>query len=126
MAIIYENVEPTLIENTTIRKMISNGVDRAYLIEANDGYVLHDNRCDLEPDGVTVLETVELFATGTISVSINYDFNNTTIGTYEGVDGVTYNVTKIGAYELYTLPASAVDVANTYGGVTPPTVTEYF
>lgn len=113
----YEDVIPTLVPNTTMQKKLLDGVHKVYIIEPNEGYVLHDNRTyGIILDDELNETRYPRFATGDMSVSANYDFNNTTQGTYEGVDGVTYNVTKIGEYELYTLPASAVDVAHTYGG----------
>ena len=114
-----EDVTPTLIDNTTMIKRSLDGVDKTYRITPNDGYVLHDNRVDWT-DEMTGEEHI-LFATGTKTVSASYDFNNVVQGTYVGADGVTYNVNKIGMYELYTLPESAVPTNDKYGDVEPPT-----
>lgn len=107
--------ESSFVPNTTMRIFVnSSGNQTQYRFYPDEGYVFHDNRWDgLAEDMETV---VERFSTGMSSVSIRYDFNTTTQGTYEGADGVTYNVVKIGEYELYTLPESAVPIANTYGG----------
>lgn len=113
--------ETSFVPNTTM-KIFENSLGNRtqYIFYANDGYVIHDNRCDYadELEGIYT----ERFATGQISVSIRYDFTAVTQGTYEGADGITYNVTKIGEYELYTLPESAVPTDNTYGGGNKPTV----
>ena len=111
----YEDVIPSLIPNTTMKKKLLDGVHKVYIIEPDKGYVLHDNRtCGiiLDNDSFKELGRYPKFATADISVWANYDFNTMTTGTYEGVDGVTYNVTKIGEYEFYTLPADAVDAAH--------------
>ena len=111
----YIDCETSFVPNTTMQIFVnSSGRQTQYVFDVNDGYVIHDNRCDYADD----LEGIytERFAIGRLSVSINYDFTEVTQGTYEGADGVTYNVTKIGPYELYTLPESAVPIADTYGG----------
>lgn len=77
MAVVtYEDVNPSLIENTTMQKLLSDGVHRAYKISPVDGYVLHDNAGDwTEPDEITGEETTVLaFYTGTCSCAASYDF----------------------------------------------------
>ena len=46
MAWTYTNVEPTLLENTTMVLCTFNGVDKLYRISPNEGYLLHDSRAD--------------------------------------------------------------------------------
>ena len=111
----YIDCETSFVPNTTMQIFVNSlGNQTQYVFRVNDGYVIHDNRCD----AVDELEGTytERFATGRLSVSINYDFTTLTQGIYEGVDGTTYNVTKIGEFELYTLPESAVPIDHTYGG----------
>ena len=76
MAYTYEDVIPTLIENTTMQKRLLNGVHRTYLITANAGYVLHDTISDWDEPN---LETGEFthhlgYTTGTTTCPANYDF----------------------------------------------------
>ena len=79
MASYEEIVNPTLIENTTIKILYLNDAAKAYKITANDGYVLHDNVLDTvvfddvtrEPTGEVVLG----YSAGTKSCGINYDWD---------------------------------------------------
>ena len=77
MTITYEEVNPTLIPNTTMVKGLVDGVHRNYRITPVDGYVLHDNETDypgLDPE--TGEEVVMLgFTRGTCSCAANYDFS---------------------------------------------------
>ena len=116
MAWTTENVTPTLIPNTTMVKRLLDGVAKTYCIYPNEGYVLHDNRTYgvILDDEFNEIERYPRFATGDMTVSASYDFNNITQGIYEGVDGVVYNVTKIGEYELYTLPINVVPLEHIY------------
>ena len=74
--IIYEEVTPTLIPNTTVEKMLRDGVHRQYVITPIDGYVLHNNVRDwthIDPD--TMEETFYRgYSQSSSSVSSNYDF----------------------------------------------------
>lgn len=76
MAYVYEDVNPSLIENTTMKMVLQDGVNRGYRITPNDGYVLHDKAndwTDLNPD--TMEETLMLgYARGTVTCHANYDF----------------------------------------------------
>lgn len=111
----------TLIDNTTMLKYINNNGDHTgYRITANSGYVLHDNRCDeeiLDPD--TYEPTGEMlyrYTAGTITVRADYDFTTITPDTITDVNGNTIAVNKIGAFELFVVPASAIPENQTYGG----------
>lgn len=71
------SVEP-IIANTTMEKYIdSNNVERAYFIAPIEGYVLHHSGKDFTIiDEITMEETiVEGFASGSVSVPIDYDFD---------------------------------------------------
>lgn len=83
MAFTYEDVNPTLIENTTMRKRLRDGVDYQYLITANSGYVLHDTNRDyelfdeigdpvLDENGEQIIK--QGFTRATATCAANYDF----------------------------------------------------
>ena len=114
MAITYEDVIPSLIPNTTMRKMLSDGVHRTYVIEAVDGYVLHDNAADgSDING----NTVYLYSTGTCSCGKNYDFSTTEL-TVPDINGNMVTVTAYGSREFFAFPANLVPDPenNIYGG----------
>lgn len=77
--ITYEDIIPTLVENTTMRYLVADGVRRTYNIKANEGYVLHVNTLDTiiyddetdEPTGEVILG----YAEGIKSCGINYDWD---------------------------------------------------
>ena len=61
MAIVYEELIPSPIENATVTKGIVDGVHRNYNIEPNEGFVLHDKGYDyLVVDEITGEETLVL------------------------------------------------------------------
>lgn len=102
-----EPMTVTLIENATMEKIInSSGTHTQYAITPNSGYVLHDNRNDvdeMDEEGNPTGNKILGYSEGDISVSVNYDFDTVV----QGVDkGITVN--KIGAFELYTLPRNVV------------------
>lgn len=74
----YEDVTPSLIENTTMRKLFIDGVHKTYNITPNEGYVLHDNYLDseaLDPDTYEPTGEIILgFYAGMRSVRYDYDF----------------------------------------------------
>lgn len=72
MAVItYEEVNPSLIENTTMLKLLRDGAHQLYRISPISGYVLHDNAGNwTDMDG----NTFEAYYTGTCSCAANYDF----------------------------------------------------
>lgn len=76
MAYTYEDVIPSLIENTTMQKRLRDGVQTTYTIKANEGYVLHDKTLDwYDTDPNTMEETYRLgFSRGTKTCGANYDF----------------------------------------------------
>lgn len=77
MAIIYEDVIPSFIENTTIKKALNNGVLSSYRITPNSGYVLHDKGMDepiYDDEGNETGEVVLGFRTSTAGVGANYDW----------------------------------------------------
>lgn len=80
MASHEEIVNPTLIENATMKILYLDNVAKAYKITANDGYVLHDNVLDVyeEFDAITgepIGEPVLGYSDDTKSCGINYDWD---------------------------------------------------
>lgn len=89
----YEDVIPSLIENTVMQKRLRDGVHRTYVIAPADGFVLHDNGFDyIDPDGNVTLG----YASGSITVAANYDF-------------------VANSRELYAVPADSVPADQIYG-----------
>lgn len=74
--ITYEEVTPTLIENTTMLKIFGDGVHRQYRITPNDGYVLHNSFRDwtyIDPE--TMKETFcRGYSAGYSTCAASYDF----------------------------------------------------
>ena len=79
MAVTYEEINPTPIENTTVRKILLDGVHRGHFIDANAGYVLHDKTLDApEYDPETYEETGNIllgYSDDTKSCGTNYDWD---------------------------------------------------
>lgn len=75
--IIYEEVIPTLIPNTTIVKTLRDGVHKQYNITPVYGYVLHNNVRDwTQIDEETGEETFcRGYSTSYSSVPATYDFS---------------------------------------------------
>ena len=78
MATIYENLNPPIIENTIMQKIISNNVHIGYTITPIDGYVLHDKGMDDvvydEETGEPTGEVMLSYRRSTASCAVNYDF----------------------------------------------------
>lgn len=75
--ITYEEVTPTLIENTSMQKVFRDGVHSTYYITPILGYVLHDCAFDTMDYDENGNETgvVELgYRTTTASCAASYDF----------------------------------------------------
>ena len=114
MAITYENVTPTLIPNTTMRKMLIDGVHKVYVIEAIDGYVLHDKMGDYtDMDWETGIETPRMaFYGGSCTCPANYDFTPVQV---TDENGVTYTAYGAGR-EFFAIPESDVPSNQIFGG----------
>lgn len=102
--ITYEDVVPSLIENATMKKMLSDGVHRTYNITPNEGYVLHDATYDdyFDIDGNELAEPRLGYRRTTASCAASYNF--------------TAN-----PREFYTVPESEVPADQIFG---VPTDTE--
>jgi len=75
--IIYEDVIPTIIENTAMQLRKKDGVATTYYITPVSGYVIHDKASDWEdvdPDTGDVIEVHLGYCRGTVSCGANYDF----------------------------------------------------
>ena len=121
MAIITkEDVIPSLIPNTTMKKGFVDGVLKRYEITPINGYVLHNRRDDIfenyDDDGNGIGEpTLMYFASGGCTVRYDYDFTSITAGTITDVDGNEITVNKVGAYEIFAIPQSSVPADQIYG-----------
>lgn len=75
--ITYESVTP-VYDNTTLQKFFVDGRHTQYVIQAIDGYVLHDSELDFSPgiDETTneMLPEVEGYTPGSVSCRYDYDF----------------------------------------------------
>jgi hypothetical protein len=76
MASVYEDVIPTLIENTTMQMRVKDGVPFTYRITPIAGYVLHDNARDWNVTNPATGETTHYlgYSHGTASCPVSYDF----------------------------------------------------
>lgn len=72
----YEEVIPTLIQNTTVRKSYYDGKHCSYFITPIEGYVLHDQTRDwIDVDIDTQEESLNLgYTYGTATCAADYDF----------------------------------------------------
>lgn len=95
----YEDIIPSLIENTVMQKMLKDGIHKTYVIGPTDGYVLHDASRDwIYIDPNTMEETLKLgYTTGTATVAASYDF-------------------AANPRELYAVPADSVPADQIFGG----------
>lgn len=82
-AITYKKATP-VYENTVMKKFLIDGVHKQYVIQAIEGYVLHDNRLDyIEGNPDTMEETLKLGYTGEmVSCRYDYDFTANPFGFY--------------------------------------------
>lgn len=92
----YEDVIPTLIENTTMTRTLKDGAPYMYRISPVSGYVLHDNRGNWI-DPYTHVE-YEAYFSGTCTCNAAYDF--------------TAN-----PREFYAVPADSVPADQIFGRV---------
>jgi len=95
----YETISPSLIENTTMFKVLADGVHKTTRVSAIDGYVLHDNSGNwFEIDPITGEEIEkEAYYGGTRSVAAYYDF-------------------VANPRELYAVPENSVPADQVFGG----------
>lgn len=114
MAVTYEEVTPSLIPNTTMRKMFINGVHKTYHIYPIENYVLHDNGLDyVVPDPNTMEETQKFGYSPSgvyVSCAATYDFSTHTV---TDENGNTY--TAYGDRDFFAIPESDVPSDQIFG-----------
>lgn len=76
MASVYQDVIPSLIENTKMRLRIKDGNPNSYWITPVEGYVLHDNARDWNVTDPVTGETTHYlgYSHGIASCPVSYDF----------------------------------------------------
>lgn len=117
----YIDCKESFIPNTTMKTFENTLGDKtAYVFTPNDGYVLHLKRDEVEDTNIETGDTFTVikYAKGTKSVSIDYDFSVVIddIYTYNDESGtpISIPIQKVGAEELYTLPANMVPTDDIY------------
>ncbi len=115
----YETME-TLIPNAVMRKRLTDGVVRGYLIRPAEGYLLHDNAYDrfaydeetYEPIGI------ESFGYRSTEGSVGYNYDFTPV---EMQDETGATVTAYGSRQFFCKPIAEVgEGAEIFGGNTEP------
>lgn len=111
----YEDVIPTLIPHTSMRKMFINGVHKTFVIAPVNGYVLHDSASDMEgfdPEtGELTGQIVFYYASGDATCGANYDFTPVQVTDENGVMHTAY-----GSRAFFARHASEVPADQIYGG----------
>ena len=103
----YENLNPTLIENTTMQVVFVDDRHYGYTITPNSGYVLHDKRYDepvFDDNGNETGEVILGYRTSTASCPASYDF-------------------VANPWEFYAVPANSVPADQIFGTTEPETET---
>ena len=95
----YEDVIPSLIENTTMQKGIADGVHRIYRITPINGYVLHhkNHDTDMDGDGNPIDPPILGYTPSFVTVSASYDFT-------------------VNPFEIYAVLRSTVPEDQIHGG----------
>lgn len=120
MAFTYEDVTPSFIPNTVMRKRLLNGVDYQYLITPAEGYVMHDTEFDssnpiFDENGDLIGSEIVLgYRPHETSVSINYEFTP-----IQMQDEAGNTVTAYGDRLFYCKLASDVPADQIFGTVEP-------
>lgn len=111
----YEDVIPTLIPNTTIRKLFKDGVHISYFINPIDGYVLRDKENDCEEyDPNTHIPTGRIlfsYVYGSCTCGANYDFSPVQVTDENGVHYTAY-----GGREFFASLVDEVNPERVFGG----------
>lgn len=96
----YEKVEPTLIENTKMRKMFIDGVHKVFEITPDGGYVLHDNTLDVygsyDEAGNGIGEIIPAYTECSTTVEADYDFADNPRGIYSVVEQIKAEERTVG------------------------------
>lgn len=110
----YEDIIPSIIENTVMRKGFSDGEHIVYTIQAVEGYVLHNTTLDyanIDPETYEEIGVILGYTTAEISCNAHYAFTPTQV---TAVNGQT--VTAYGSREIYAIPATEVPENQIFGG----------
>ena len=116
MGLVFEEVTPSLIPNTTMKKGILNGVHKNYQITPLDGYVLHDNTLNLDVFDDITFEVIGVKfgyspSSHYTTCSANYDFTTHTVTAENGVSYTAY-----GNRDFFAIPESTVPADQIFGG----------
>lgn len=122
MTITYEDVTPSLIPNTTMRKMFIDGVHKTYDIYPIANHVLHDNTMDTDIFNENYSEIIgKAFGYSPSSVYVscgaNYDFTTHTV---TDENGNTY--TAYGNRDFFAVPESDVPADQIFGLTDKPEI----
>lgn len=114
MAVIREDLQTTLIPNTTMQKVIINGVHKQYYITPCEGYVLRDKANDeiVYDDDFNEIGVRFCYASGGASCGANYDFTPLQVTDENGVTHTAYGAQR----EFFARLASEVDADQIFGG----------
>lgn len=105
--LVWEDVVPSLIPHTTMRKRIKNGVATYYNIVPEEGYVLHDKGRDVEIEIEDNPEQIELHRGYTkmgTTCGINYSFDIGTLTLENGDFAISY-----GEQQYFAIPIGSVE-----------------
>lgn len=120
MVVTREDVIPTLIPNTTMKKSFRDGVAHKYEITPVQGYVLHDKAADWYECDEDTGEELYLFkmrySTGECSCNADYDFTPVTVTDENGNSFTAYGSER----EFFTRPSTEVPTDSTYGIINKP------
>lgn len=99
MAIIIETINPTLIPNTTMEKVVNDGVPLYFKVSPNEGYVLHDTTHDVvDIDPITMVQSKKLgFTKGYVTCGASYGFTPITITDENGKSFTAYGEREFSA-----------------------------
>lgn len=85
--VIYEQLENTLIKNTKMEKVIINGEHKAYKIQPEEGYIIHNKFFD-STDTLCYRKTQT-------TVSVDYDFTPITLHDENGNEVIGYGENEL-------------------------------
>lgn len=116
MAITYEDVTPSFILNTTMQKMLTDGVHKAYRIKPIANYVLHDNTLDEPLFDENTMESIGVkfgYSPSGVYVTCgaNYDFTTHTVTDENGNAYTAY-----GNRDFFAVPENSVSADQIFGG----------
>lgn len=116
MTITYEDLAQTLIPNTTMQKMLTDGVHKAYRIKPISGYVLHRSILDIDvyDESYTHIIGIKFGYSPSgvyVTCGANYDFAAHTV-----IDENGDTFTACGDEAFFARPESTVPADQIFGG----------